>query len=321
MNLNMKNIMSDIVKKSNKKQRICMFSNCKEKAIKSHVLQKNGIISQVSNDNHVIQLECNLISVSLDLKRIGVNNAYTFYGFCSKHDTEVFLPIEKELDFTKKQHQILFCYRGLCQEIRRKEIAFEWLDKICNIIVLEKEIKRNFNIMKDGFEDGIKNLSFYKTQIEESLKDDIYDKFFLDFIEIPKIEICLSISLNIGTFKNEQNLEYSEFRKTVSIFPTSFINIIPLQEKNVVIFGYHKDYPCLWTEDLLKKMKNGSKKFIFKELSDLIVLRTEFWLMSEELLKKIPEKDISEYKNIFKENTFDHREDLKTSLNIFEYIE
>jgi hypothetical protein len=48
--------INKVWKELDSKKRICMFGECKEEAIKSHVLQKNGILKQISEDNHLIQL-------------------------------------------------------------------------------------------------------------------------------------------------------------------------------------------------------------------------------------------------------------------------
>ena len=112
-------------KNSDKKSRSCMFHKCQEKAIKSHVLQKNGILREISSNNHLIELcSPNPFELEekgiLDFKTKGINDVYTFNGFCKTHDSEVFKPIEvnANLNFDRKIQQSLFCYRGLCQEIR-----------------------------------------------------------------------------------------------------------------------------------------------------------------------------------------------------------
>ena len=78
-------------KKLNSKKRICMFGDCKEIAIRSHVLQKNGILKEISEDNHLIQLmPANAFKITEtginQFKKIGINKVYTFMGFCNHHD-------------------------------------------------------------------------------------------------------------------------------------------------------------------------------------------------------------------------------------------
>lgn len=301
--------------KSKNKPRLCMFNNCKHKAIKSHVLQKNGILREISNNNHLIQLlPPNPFQMEekgiFDFKSIGVNNVYTFSGFCQKHDTEIFKPIESNLnlDFNNKYQQTLFSYRGLCQEIRRKEISIEWIEDLKDFCPPYK--LPLIDSLTQGFRDGLKNLGFFKTELEKAIISDNYSSFQFTTIEIPKIELCISVALNIDTSNSNLNIPFS----------TSFLNVFPKNDKSYIIAGYHKNYPCEWTDKFIEKLQNNSKKEINKELSDLITLRLEFWTMSPLLFNQINEKDIIEYKKLFSEHIFDHSSELTTKLNLFRNI-
>lgn len=143
-----------------------MFHNCKKQAIKSHVLQKNGILKEISVKRHLIQLVSpNPFQMQekglFDFKSIGINNVYTFPGFCQNHDTSLFKSIEsnEDLKFNNKNQQALFSYRGLCQEIRRKEISIEWMDDLKNY--LPHSISILSDSLVEGYKIGIKNLSFF----------------------------------------------------------------------------------------------------------------------------------------------------------------
>lgn len=169
-----------------------MFRDCKNVAISSHVLQKNGILKEISENNHLIELkpsdpfkmESEGIS---EFRSVGINNVYTFPGFCLMHDTTLFKVIEStsSLNLENKNQQSLFAYRGLCQEIRRKELAKETV----------AELKTKFPIpmqylvqsLLDGYSDGIKNLNFFKQAFEDCIRSNNYDAFFLKRLKYPKL--------------------------------------------------------------------------------------------------------------------------------------
>ena len=321
----MKKAVLEARRKSEKKVRYCMFNNCRHTAIKSHVLQKNGILREISDKNHLIQMApANPFEMSnkgpLDFKLVGINDVYTFLGFCSTHDSEIFKKIETEstLDFNDKNQQALFCYRGLCQEIRRKEIATEWM------LELKPHFPATFlpliESLIDGYSDGIKNLNFFKTELEKAINSQNTDSFYFETIKIPKIELCISVPLNIGELEISQDLDYEKWRLKKQIILTSFINIFPKGNESFAIIGYHKNYPCNWTIDLINKLKSEDKNKIFKELSDLITLRLEFWSMSKSLFEAIPQIKLAEFKFLFTQNSFDHSPKLETKLNLFENL-
>jgi len=306
------------------KKRKCMYKDCNDKAIKSHVLQKNGIIREISENNHLIHLArqdgFKLLDEGIcNFQRVGVNDVYTFKGFCDKHDSEVFHIIENEnkIDFFAPQQQALFCYRGLCQEIRRKEQSIEFAK------ALREKFPLKFEMMTpliNGFYDGLSNLNFFKRELEYSIENNDYDKFHFSTVKILKIDICISVPLNIGELKNSE-LPYEEWKSAKKIpFTTSFINIFPYKKESFFIAGFHKDFPCKWTESKIRKFGFAKDKVIKKELSDLIVLRLEFWAMSPKLFRTIPKVTLDKYKRTFSENVLNHSEKLKTKINLFKSI-
>lgn len=301
-----------------------MFDGCSQRAIKSHVLQKNGILREISEDNHLIQLlppspfELNEKGIS-EFKNVGINDVYTFDGFCNTHDTEVFKTIETNanLDLKSKNQQVLFFYRGLCQELRRKEIGIEMLS----------ELRGHFpawmldliDLTLDGFRDGVKNITFFKNELESAIKTKSYDKFYAETVKLPRIELCISVPLNIGDLKIPGDNDYEKWKQTKKIpFSTSFINIFPKGRNTYAICGYHVDYPCEWTDNLIKELGTKDRDGIFKLLSDLVTLRLEFWTMSQKLFKSIGQSKLNRYKEIFSDNIFNHSPSLTTDLNLFE---
>lgn len=316
----------EVRKKSERSRRTCMYKSCNEIAIKSHVLQKNGILNSISTNGHLIEhvppnpFEMMEKGIS-DFKLIGLNKVYTFSGFCSKHDTDVFKPIETEnkLDFCEPNQQALFCYRGLCQEIRRKEISKEWLNGMRDFFP-----KHNLYLLDsllDGYSFGIQNLNHFKSELEECIESDNYDSYYFETIKIPFIELCISVSLNVGDLKLPKDNDYDKWKEKREMpFATSFINVFPKGNISYVIIGYHKDYPCNWTKEFASRLKSISNEEIKKELSDLIVLRLEFWAMSKKLFETIDEKDIEEFKRLEIKNVFNHSPSMETKLNLFKKI-
>lgn len=303
-----------------------MFSSCQDCAIKSHVLQKNGILQEISVENHLIErvstnpFEMDEKGIS-DFKRKGINNVYTFYGFCQTHDTEVFKPIETEktLNLYNPNQQLLFCYRGLCQEIRRKEIALEMLSDSRNII--PKDFRYILDSIFDGNEDGLKNLNYFKSQLEDSIITGNCDNFYFETLEIERIDLCISVSLNVGETEIPTDIDYEKWRKNKKLpFTTSFLNVFPKGLSTYIIVGFHKEFPCQWTMKFIDKLKKSTRKEILKELSDLVTLRLEFWALSIPLFDKIDKSELSKYQKLIEENVFNHSEYMTTDINLFKNV-
>ena len=99
---------ADLLKKKytvKDKEWTCCFPNCSDKAIKSHLLQRNGVLDKISEKSKVIGLK-ELPTASFGLKfgfsKFGIGDALTFPVFCESHDDSIFKSIEtKSLDILK----------------------------------------------------------------------------------------------------------------------------------------------------------------------------------------------------------------------------
>ncbi|MFM2291875.1 MAG: hypothetical protein RIS29_1688 [Bacteroidota bacterium] len=309
-------LLDDLQRKAIKKRRQCMYGDCKCDAIKSHVLQKNGILNKIAKNGHLYERQpTSWFNIFYDgvvtFKRVGLNNAYTFNGFCNNHDTAIFKPIEVErkLDLNSNLQQALFCYRGLCQEIRRKEIVIDIFSG--NELNLNPLFYFMMNQNSRSEREGIENLLYFKKWLEDSILINSFDQFYFETIQIPLIELCISVPLNIYDPDN------SKSENSRVPFVTSFINVFPKEENSYVIVGYHKDYPCNWTDSFVTQMKSRDKAIVFKALSDLLSLRLEFWLMSESLFINLSKRKIEELKEIICQNTTEFSKDLNTGFNLF----
>jgi len=308
---------------SKKKSRKCLVDGCEKTAIKSHALQKNGILKQISEKNHLFQFSNvppfqKAKKGNFELSRIGINDVYTFPGFCRDHDSSIFKPIEKkQFDIESDKSINLFSYRALCQEIRRKEIAVD---------IAQKMIETNYNIAlvvymtdyKKGLINGLKNLNFFKKELENDLKNS-KEKFIHKICEVPKTEICISAPLNIFDENNPLSETHDNNGKVLNNpFVTSFVNLFPYQDKSYLMITLSKDYPCYWTKTLFNKFQNISSPNHLKLISDLITTRFEFWCISPKLKNTLSKNKITEMIEIWSEEVLNFDSIIEPDFNVFE---
>lgn len=100
---------------------------CSGRAIRSHTVQKGAALAAIAEKQHVIsggrpavdQLHKN--AGQIVPKLTGVNKASTFPGFCSSHDTSLFLPIESGALPLDRYSAFLLSYRAMAYELHAKE--------------------------------------------------------------------------------------------------------------------------------------------------------------------------------------------------------
>ncbi len=111
-----------------------MKHDCSKRIIKAHSISKSASLKDISIDGHILTtfkaISKDQINSKILPKRIGINQASTFTGFCSKHDKELFSPIEDKTFELTQYNCFLVAYRSLARELFVKQSAFGTLDLI-----------------------------------------------------------------------------------------------------------------------------------------------------------------------------------------------
>ena len=188
-------VIAAIIQNVHKKDWECIVDCCKEKAINSHLLQRNGILENVSVNGHLIEYKqkdpfsWKADSPPFEMKRIGIKKALSLSLFCKVHDNLIFKEIEiHPLDLDLYRVHLLLSYRVVCAEIRKKQINVEQFSRFINAESLKGEIGlERLKRFKEGNELGIIDLKRYKNIFEDELKNEssrftfkVYKYTFLD---------------------------------------------------------------------------------------------------------------------------------------------
>jgi hypothetical protein len=316
-----KNLQS-IFKNAYTQKNDCLL--CSDKAINSHVLQKNGILNLISSNNHVIQINSkDFFSADetgiLDIKSIGINSAMSYPLFCNFHDTLVFAPIEKEeLNLNLPISQLLFSYRALCAEIRKKLTNVDILNKVKD----SNHFASNFMLVdmaKTQIEAntlGVNDLNWYKSEFEkaitnsENIKNYVFEKIDFNFIPASVSAVYSPINPSFHTFEVLKNSN--------NILNYIFINLIPNNNKLTLLIGYHKLKTDDWIINYIESWKNITQKEFKRKLTDLLATKIETWCISPEYFSTLNPKNIDLFKKYWNEHAMDLRITQTINFNLFE---
>lgn len=313
-----KNIFRKHELASRNKGRICFLNECEEKAISSHLLQKNGILNRIATNSHLYQFIRNpYYTEPFFFEKIGINKAFAFPGFCDLHDTKIFKEIEtSRLDFTNYRTNLLFSYRILANEIRKKEILIDqfimhlnelnqYLDNL-QLAYLDQTILG----YKQSLKDGEYFLSKFYSDLQTSTKN-----FCFKIIELPYIEICAS-----GVYTYETTKEINEIPDSLCNEPLTdiYFNLLPIENHSIAIFGCLIEMKEKCWDHISSFCIQDNKKAL-KKISDLLLTNIENWLCSESVFRQL-ENCQSEINFIYQESVCSTDERRALSFNLFDYI-
>lgn len=262
----------------------CYHPNCQKKSINSHILQKNGILSTLEKDGHVMEMGMNPFKDEIHFfNRIGINKTFSFKCFCNEHDTDLFIEIEtQEIDFSNYRHFILFTLRTIYNEKFRKQVNVRMRE------LLIKEHSDLFDVIYLVNQNEQENIGFLDIEKTEKLiwKDikDNTQSFVFETREINKIDLCLSAFYSHETTRELDNYR-QRYGKDKEDVIDIFINVFPYKDKTTVILGYKKCHESEVKGYVNTLIKESEKRFL-RQLTNLIMFRCETWIISEEFYKK-----------------------------------
>ena len=275
-----------------KKKWPCLCSKCQKTAINSHLLQRNGILDNVAENGHLYEARIKDVyrrineDEIVEIKKVGVRQAISHPLFCSEHDSSIFKPIErKSINFDDYQSQLLFSYRSLCSEVRKKECNRERFDRVL------PEGEDKFDLLF-GTKLGLCDLMYYKELFEKEFVKPQNNFTFLHltypFIPVFASGVSTYFQLN-GTF-----VDLTEGIQEDQISDAFFINLIPLRDSTEIIIGYNNHH----TNDNLQKFilswKNLSMGQLFNKIIDLFNTSLESWGMSPSFYERLSANNLIE---------------------------
>jgi hypothetical protein len=266
------------------KDRICMAPGCKCNAIQSHVFQKSSILSAISENGKLYQLDydqykspqCgyNLINIS--------NTRFTFKGFCNKDDTDIFASIEQQpekTDWNKIRPQYLMAYKSLCRELFIVNVGIDYFNSINRKYYLLSEIELDNAIRKSELYSVLSTMQPYKLILENGIFNNDYSKYCFETITLPfQLDLCLSAPISF-------DVRWSDTLQEVNI-----VNVFPFYGKTIIILGYNPELDGAWYQRTKAYLHSDDPHYISEGLVD-IMYRAEFHCISPNLYRKI-EKDI-----------------------------
>ena len=313
-------ILQTIFKNVKNKKRKCLL--CDSDSINSHLLQRNGILNEISRANHVIQIQANDFFVAekkglIDTKLIGVKDAMSYDLFCNKHDTSIFKEIESSLiDFSDYKSQLLFSYRSLCAELIKKVINIDIFTRILKSSNLSTNanLTESIKLQLEGNEQGVREINYYKNDFEKDITNSSKN-FYFETIKLDTyIPICASAAYSPinPTVHNLQFLK-DEGKRLNYIF----LNIIPYKNDLILIIGYHKQQTDEWISSYIDYWKNTDDNPLSEKLTDLISTKIETWAISPEYFDRIDKTSLKKFKEYWNENAMNLTIQQNIKYNLF----
>lgn len=108
----------------------CFFRGCDKPTIKnSHTITNSNCLKTISESNHLLQPQYHYFKKSIELQKVGINEASTFPGFCEDHEN-TFKEFETHEIIDESSLMLYQSYRVICREIHFYEVLLKCSNSI-----------------------------------------------------------------------------------------------------------------------------------------------------------------------------------------------
>ncbi|MDT0123887.1 hypothetical protein Q9R46_14595 [Paenibacillus sp. RRE4] len=292
----------------------------------AHSIQNNRILNRISKNGHVFKIETKGTrdGSQSTLEKISKNKASTFFGFCDKHDTELFRDIEVKGYIGSPIQDFLFAFRAHSIEHHKKirqlqttknlfkEIPSAMVnpDSVYPYRVAQLDVRDHqldYSYFREHFLMGeynvVKTIRYtlnYEVRFSASssftVKHDLNGKTLNDIHGLG-IEKMPSIFLNVFPAEGKTHILISYLLADEAIYKEYFEQIRILPEKellnylNFLIIEYTEN--VFFDPDFIGEMSQKQKDSLLRSFESSIYLLEKLFLIEEE--------------NYFEFNLFDNK--------------
>lgn len=212
----------------------CCCPGCKEKAIKSHLLQQHPILESICDEkNSLLQMVDNDIdprSGNWDFyskREVGITNALQYKLFCKNHDSLLFKKIEKQNSIPKsKQDCLLLAFRSACA-VRHQE------EHRLHIYESGRNSRGQRSLLEDTSRVFIKRMDAVVDNLWNAINSDGEDYYVFRLISMTKVDVAASDCM-IDDADFEEHILENDYEESLN---SLFINLIPHEDKLYLLLG------------------------------------------------------------------------------------
>ena len=200
---------------------------CSRQIISAHTIRRNGDLAIIAENGHV----CGIVNQKSPqyrrnpntVRRVGIRQASTFRGFCSKHDNHLFSPVEDRPFIATEEQIALLGYRSVCYEVFMKERSIQATQVLRDLdkgrpLSEQKNLQNNLNARNTGFEKALQELTPYKKHYEDVIFSGSFSNIgycVVSLKEAPEV-MCSGITQATHNFLGEKIGEVSQLDTLIS---------------------------------------------------------------------------------------------------------
>jgi hypothetical protein len=271
---------------------------CNQKAIHAHSVQNAQAMGLLARDGHVKALRLVFPEEGAPFVRfedVGRNEASTFEGFCSAHDSNLFIGIDSyPLDRTNAEQLFLFAYRAIARETLA---VMEAASKMQS--AYQQRVAMGLDTGQIPEPAGMNAIAHainayetwkYKRALDKALLARRFSEVLHDVVSIEHRQACIAVSSCFSLEDRRQKEDIPD--EDVGLFQEASeddrivrvtLNLLPISKKeSIVIFSYIRD-DADRVREFLRPVLDSHECYQKYLLSKLILMHCENFVIAPDL--------------------------------------
>jgi hypothetical protein len=221
--------------------------NCDVKITKAHTIQRRGGLEAIAVDGHVLAVKPTLEGMieaegRPSLRRVGVKSASTFPGFCNKHDSELFKPVEGKQANLDLNAAFLLSYRAVAYERFTKfsalsSMKYQQMMDAGKPFCVQVQIQQRLHLLRAGVVRGLSDIDRWKQEYDSRLKQCTFEDFHFCFVPFDRVLPVVAC----GAYHVEVDFAGRRLQRIArgeGPFEHVAFNLISFGGKSVLLFGW-----------------------------------------------------------------------------------
>ncbi len=222
---------------------------CSSHIIQAHTISKSKNLAKIAQNEHVYSFMGSnfgqLIKTNgkITARRMSIKQASTFSGFCSKHDSEIFKPLDEDFDLTLEKIFLNY-YRTMVRELYLKEKNTSYqkttmknydkgLSKIEQILY-----QTSLSRLSTGMDIGHRDLKIIKSNMDKNLLSKNFSSMKYYAIIINKIPDIISTCVWVASsdFQGNSLVDLSDAEQYYNSICVS--TLVLSGEQGLILFSW-----------------------------------------------------------------------------------
>lgn len=269
--------------------------SCTEDAIRAHSVQNSRMLEALQQSGHVIapRLDLSATGARVSFQSVGRNQATTFHGLCSAHDTALFAPIEThDLNLNSAEHLFLLSYRAVLKEAH----------------ATRKSARDTQSGYQAGVQAGIfpnapcppgmlavEHMSLaFLTHLHKEHYDGLYNSAQWDALEHFIVDLRTPPSLAVNSL-----LSTGSYSDATDSLAYATLNVFPLHETTYLVFSHLREHRRQFNRSFKRFLQSGEIK---RKLSYLVLKRCENFVLSPKVYDAFSEAQVEQCVRFYHRN-------------------